>query len=40
MAEALDTSPVKLNHLLGLEGVRREAIVEILDTADAFLDVL
>lgn len=31
---------VKFNHLLGLEGVEREGIVEILDSAEAFLEVL
>lgn len=33
-------NPVRLNHLLGLEGVGREVITEILDTAETFLTVL
>jgi len=31
---------VRFNHLLGLEGLSRAAITEILDSAEAFLDVL
>ncbi len=31
---------VKLNHLLGLDGIGREAITEILDAAESFLGVL
>jgi len=31
---------IKLNHLLGLEGVSREVITEILDLAESFLEVL
>jgi len=32
--------PIRLNHLLGLEGVSREVITEVLDTAESFLEVL
>ncbi len=40
MSPQSERSPVKLNHLLGLEGVSREVITEILDTAETFLEVL
>lgn len=41
MNNNVETKPiVKLNHLLGLDGVGREAITEILDAADTFLGVL
>lgn len=33
-------SRVRINHLLGLDGVNREVITEILDSADAFMEVL
>ncbi|MFH0765864.1 MAG: aspartate carbamoyltransferase catalytic subunit [Calditrichota bacterium] len=33
-------SQIQLNHLLGLHGVSREVITDILDTADSFLEVL
>ena len=31
---------VRFNHLLGLEGLSQEVITEILDSAEAFLEVL
>lgn len=33
-------STIRLNHLLGLKGMPKEAVIQILDTADAFREVL